>query len=86
VIVYLRELERRRIALVQRSTAERAALADAASPLVRKLAAVDRLVAAFRARPVLVVAAAAAVAFVGPSRLLAWAARAAAAYSLLRRI
>lgn len=86
MIPYLREIERRRIALVERSTAQRAALTDAASPLAHKLAAIDRVVAALRGHPVLLGLAAGAVAFLGPSRLLAWAARAATAYSLLRRI
>ena len=84
MIPYLRELERRRLALVQRSAHERAALAAAASPLARKLTAVDRVVGAVRAHPVLAGAAVGAVAFLGPSRLLAWIARAAAVYSVLR--
>jgi hypothetical protein len=84
MILYLRELERRRIALAQRSGAERAAIADAVSPLARKLAGVDRVVASVRGHPLLVAVAAGALGMLGPRRLLAWGARAAAAYSLLR--
>jgi len=81
----LRELDLRRMLLVERSGAERAALGTAAAPLVRRLAAVDRVVASVRAHPVLAAAAVGAVALLGPRRLLAWVARAAALYSLLAR-
>jgi len=85
VIGRLRELEVRRMVLVERSAAERAAIAAAASPLARKAAAIDRIVASVRAHPILAIAAAAAVAL-GRGRLLDWVTRGAAAYSLLRRI
>ena len=40
---YQRELERRRQKLVERSTAQRAALGAAVAPLVAKVATVDRV-------------------------------------------
>jgi hypothetical protein len=86
VISYLRDIERQRIMLVERSSAQRAALADTASPLARRLGALDRVVTAVRSRPVMIGLVAGALAVFGPRRLLAWAGRAAAAYSLLRRI
>jgi hypothetical protein len=81
----LRELEVRRMVLVERSAAERAAIAAAVSPLARGVAAIDRIVGSVRAHPILAVAAAGAVAL-GRTRLLDWVARGAAIYSLLRRI
>jgi hypothetical protein len=81
----LRELEVRRMVLVERSAAERAAIAAAVSPLARGVAAIDRIVGSVRAHPILAVAAAGAVAL-GRARLLDWVARGAAIYSLLRRI
>lgn len=71
--------------LVERSAAERAAIAAAVSPLARGVAAIDRIVGSVRAHPILAVAAAGAVAL-GRTRLLDWVARGAAIYSLLRRI
>jgi len=85
VIGRLRELEVRRMVLVERSAAERAAIAAAVSPLARGVAAIDRIVGSVRAHPILAVAAAGAVAL-GRTRLLDWVARGAAIYSLLRRI
>jgi hypothetical protein len=86
VIGRLREIQVRRMVLVERSTAERAAIAAAASTFTRKLAAVDRIAASVRAHPFLAIAAAGAVALAGRSRLINWVLRGATVYSLLRRI
>jgi hypothetical protein len=81
----LRELELRRSLLVARSDAQRAALAVAVIPLARPLVAFDRVVAAVRSHPVLAGLAVGGLALLGRNRLLAWAARAALALSVLRR-
>jgi hypothetical protein len=81
----LRELEVRRMALVERSAAERAAIAAQVWPLARGVAAVDRIVGSVRAHPILAIAAAGAV-VLGRGRLIDWVARGAAVYSLLRRV
>jgi len=78
-------LAERRRELVERSSAQRAALAAAAEPLVRKSAAVDRVIAQVRRYPVLSSVAVGALALLGPRRLFDLAARAAALYALLRR-
>lgn len=84
MIAYLRELERRRLVLVERSAAQRAALAEAAAPITRRLALADRVVATMRAHPLLTGLAAGAIVFLGKQRLFAWAVRAVGLYSLLR--
>ena len=78
-------LAERRRELVERSSAQRAALAAAAEPLVRKSAAVDRVIAQVRRYPVLSSVAVGALALLGPRRLFDLAARAATLYALLRR-
>jgi len=78
-------LAERRRELVERSSAQRAALAAAAEPLVRKSAAVDRVIAQVRRYPVLSSVAVGALALLGPRRLFELATRAAALYALLRR-
>jgi len=78
-------LAQRRVALVARSAAQRAAIAAALQPAIRKLAAADRVLEALRAHPFVAGIAAAALGFLGPRRLLGWAARALPLYSLLRR-
>ncbi|TAK86786.1 MAG: hypothetical protein EPO20_06050 [Betaproteobacteria bacterium] len=78
-------LAQRREALVALSTAQRQEIARALAPAVRKLAAADRALETLRAHPLLVGAIAAALGFLGPRRLLFWAARALPVYSLLRR-
>jgi hypothetical protein len=82
----LGQLAQRRQALVERSAHYRARIAADLEPLARKIAAADRAVATLRAHPVIAAAAAGAVAFMGPRRLLGWAARVLPLYSLLRRI
>jgi len=80
-----RELARRRQALAARAAVQRAELAGALQPVVRRLAALDRVVAALRERPLMVVAAAAALVLLGPRRLLRWALRVFPLVALLRR-
>jgi hypothetical protein len=81
----LQGLAQRRQELVERSTAQRAALLAAAEPVVRKAAAVDRVVAYVRQYPVLASLAVGAVALIGPRRLFEVGTRAIALYALLKR-
>ncbi len=82
----LGKLARRREALVALSTAQRGEIAAALAPAARRLGAADRALQALRTHPLLVIAVAAAVlGYIGPRRLLVWAARALPVYSLLRR-
>jgi len=83
---YQRELERRRLELVGRSAAQRAAIAGAVAPFTDKLALIDRVVSTLRRYPVAVSAIAGGVALLGPRRILFWVTRALAVYSLFRRI
>lgn len=78
-------LAQRRQELIERSTAQRAALLAAAEPIARKAAAVDRVVAYVRQYPVLASLAVGAVALIGPRKLFDLGARAIALYALLRR-
>ena len=78
-------LTQRREELVERSAAQRTALLDAAEPLVRKAATVDRVIAYVRQYPVLASLAVGAVALVGPRRLFELGTRAIALYALLKR-
>jgi hypothetical protein len=82
----LRELERRRAELIERSTALRAALVHTATPIVQKAATVDRVVATLRKYPVISAVTAGAVAVVGARSLLPWLTRALTLYALLKRI
>ncbi|HSA89598.1 MAG TPA: YqjK family protein [Burkholderiales bacterium] len=81
----MQELAQRRQELVERSTAQRAALLAAAEPIARKAAAVDRAVAYVRQYPVLAALAVVAVGLIGPRKLFELGARAIALYALLRR-
>lgn len=82
----LRELQRRRAELVERSTALRAALLNAAAPIVHKAATADRVVTALRKYPVITAVAACAVAVVGARGLLPLLTRALTLYALLKRV
>jgi hypothetical protein len=77
-------LAERRQELVARSAAQRAALVGAVAPLVRKAAALDRVVAYVRRYPVLSSLAVAALALFGPRRVLDLGARALTLFLLLR--
>jgi hypothetical protein len=83
VIQIIRTLQRRREALVLRSTAQRARLSAGLAPVARKLAAADRFTAAVRAHPVMAGIAATGLALVGGRRLVRWALRIAPLYALL---
>jgi YqjK-like protein len=78
-------LAARRRELVERSTAQRAALVASAEPLARKAAALDRIVASVRRYPFAVALAVGAVALVGPRKLFDLGARAITLYLLLKR-
>lgn len=80
-----RDLERRRLELVKRSTAQRAALGDTVAPLVAGIATVDRVRGTLRKYPVGVMAIAAGFALLGWQGTLSLAARLFSLYALLRR-
>lgn len=82
----LTELERRREALVLRSTAQRAAVAGLAVPFTSKLALADRALATVRSHPVAFGVAAVGLALAGRRGLLRWTLRGLAFASLLRRL
>jgi hypothetical protein len=71
--------------LLERSAAQRAALAAAAAPLLERAGSVDRVIGAVRRHPLLTVAAAGALLFVGRRRLLKLASSAVTLYMLFRR-
>lgn len=85
MIATARRLARRRQALVALAGAQRAELAAALRPAARRVAALDRMVAAVRRHPLLYSVAAVALALLGPRRLLPWALRAAPLVAILRR-
>ena len=78
-------LAQRRQELVSRSTAQRAALVADAEPLLRKVAAADRILGKVRRYPALVALAGGAVAFIGSRRLFGLVAQALTIYKLFRR-
>jgi hypothetical protein len=78
-------LAQRRQELVERSAAQRTAVLAAAEPIVRKAAAVDRVVAHVRRYPVVASVVVGAVALIGPRRLFDLGMRALAFYALLKR-
>jgi hypothetical protein len=78
-------LAQRRGELVERSAAQRAVLLAAASPIVAKAAAVDRVVSYVRRYPVLSSFAVGAVALAGPRKIFDLGARAVTLYMLFRR-
>jgi hypothetical protein len=78
-------LEQRRLELVQRSAAQRAALFTHAEPLVRKAATVDRIVGKVRQYPVLTAVAAGAVTLLGVRRIFDIATQVMAIYALFKR-
>ena len=80
-----RELARRRLELVARSAAQRAAIAGAVAPITGQLAALDRIGATLRRYPVAIAAIAGGVALLSSRGLLSGVAQALALYSLLRR-
>jgi hypothetical protein len=85
VIALRRELQRRREALVIRSSFQRLRISVQVGPAARRLAAVDRVVAVQRAHPVAMGVALTGLALIGPRALFRWAVRIAPIYSLLVR-
>ena len=86
MIPILGELSQRRQALVARCAFERDALAQAFAPYAGKLALLDRIGQALRSHPVIAFAGAAALALLGPRKLLRWALRGFSIVSLVRRL
>ena len=80
-----RELQRRRIGLVARCSAQRASIAAAAGPLTTKAAAADRILTTVRVHPILAMLASGAVAGLVPRVLPPWLTRVLLLYSVLRR-
>jgi YqjK-like protein len=78
-------LAQRREELVERSTAQRTTVLAAAEPIVRKAAAVDRVLAYVRRYPAVASLAVGAVALVGPRKIFDIGARAITLYMLFRR-
>lgn len=78
-------LAQRREELVARSAAQRAALVTHAEPLVRKAAALDRIVSKLRRYPAVLALAGGAVAFFGSRKLFDLVTRAISLYALFRR-
>lgn len=81
-----RELQRRRIGLVARCSAQRDSFAAAAGPLAVKAAAVDRILTAVRLHPIIATLAAGVVAGLVPRILPPWLSRALLLYSMVRRL
>lgn len=89
MIDLLNELERRRMALQGRCTAQRMRTAQLAAALLEKGVIFDRAVTLGRSvavQPVVLGTAAVLTLVVGPRRLLNWAVRGTAVYGLARRI
>jgi hypothetical protein len=85
VIFGARELQRRRIGLAARCSAQRASIAAAAGPLAAKARAVDRILTTVRVHPIVATLAAGAVAGLVPRILPAWLTRVLLLYSFARR-
>jgi hypothetical protein len=85
MMLFSGRLAQRREALLSLSEAQRGEIAAALRPAARRLAAADRALETLRAHPFIAGAVAAALGFLGPRRVLFWAARALPFYSLLRR-
>ena len=78
-------LEARRLELVQRSAAQRAALIGDVDPFVRKAAAVDRIVGRVRQYPVVAAIGVGALALLGTRRIFELATRLLTIYALFKR-
>ena len=79
------ELTRRRRELVERSAAQRSALLGSAEPLLRKAAALDRIVTTVRRHSFVASLVVGAVALVGSRQLFATTSRLLSLYLLFRR-
>jgi len=78
-------MARRRHELVARSASQRSALIDGIEPLMRKAAALDRLVTSVRGHPLVTGLIAGAVALVGARKLFELTTRLLSLYMLFRR-
>jgi len=78
-------LAQRRLALIQRSSAQRAGILGAAAPMTRKAVSFDRVVDYVRRYPVVAAAAVGALALVGPRRVFDLGTRALTLYMLLKK-
>jgi hypothetical protein len=78
-------LAQRRLELVERSTTQRSALIDGVAPLLRKAAALERIVATMRRYSVVGGFVAGVVALVGSRKLTDIATRLLTVYMLVRR-
>jgi hypothetical protein len=70
---------------VLRSFVQRTQILVQISPVARKLAAADRVIAALRVRPVVAAVALTGLALIGPRVLVRWALRLAPIYALFNR-
>ena len=89
MIGVLHELEQRRMALQERSSAQRILIADSTAALAARGRVLDRAVAVARgiaARPLVFGCIVALAVVVGPRKVLGWATRAAAFYGLTRQL
>ena len=83
---HLQELEARRLELISRSSAQRAALIAGVLPMADKLATVDRAVASVKRYPVVSALIAGGVVLFGSRKLFDWAARGITLYTLLKKL
>jgi hypothetical protein len=79
-------LEMRRRELVERSSAQRAALRANLVPIAEKVATVDRAIASVKRYPVVSAAIAGAVTLFGSRKLFSLVARGITLYTLLRKV
>jgi len=89
MIGVLHVLVQRRIALQERSSAQRALIAESTAALAARGRVLDRAVAVARgiaARPLVIGSIIALAVVVGPRRILGWTARATAFYGLTRQL
>jgi hypothetical protein len=83
---HLQELEARRLELIARSSAQRAALIAGVLPVADKLATVDRAVASVKRYPVVSALIAGGVVLFGSRKLFDWAARGITLYTILKKL
>ena len=81
----VQSLAQRRLELVERSRAQRAALIAASAPLTEKAEAFDRLVSSARRHPVVTMLGAGAVALLASKRMFGFTTRLLTLYALIRR-
>jgi hypothetical protein len=83
---HLQTLEMRRHELIERSAAQRAAIATLAHPIVEKTTAVDRAFASVRRYPMLSGIIASAVVLFGSRKIFTWVARGITLYTILKKV